>query len=127
MRRHYFIPLVLAISFLSSGYAGKPEFCLTDPARPHIAGAETIVNDYLEAVDRGELQSFGHKMERTEIVPVKVEYIYQIASGTMEIRVTSNLKEPLAVPGQAGVVVRSVCSVMADGRIVETESHVWIK
>lgn len=127
MRKGYFIPLIVAISFLTSGYAGKPDFCLVDPSRPHIAGAETVLNDYLEAVDRGELRSFGRKLERSEIMPTKVEYIYQIATGTMEIRVTSNLKEPMEIPGQAGIVVRSLCSVVDDGRIVETESHVWTK
>ena len=127
VRKPYFIPLILVISFLISGYAGKPEFCLTDPSRPHIAGAETIVNEYLEAVDRGELRSFGRKLERSEIIPVKVEYIYQIATGTIEIKVTSNLKEPLEIQGHTGAVVRSICSVVDDGRIVETESHIWIK
>lgn len=127
MRKAYFIPLILAIGFLTSGYAAKGTYCPIDPNRPHIAGAETIVRDYLDAVDRGELRTFDRKLERDEIIPIRVEYNYQIATGTMEIKVYSNLKEPLVVPGQAGMVVRSVCSIVDDGKIVETESHVWIR
>lgn len=61
MRKPYFIPLILAVSFLISGYTGKPIYCITDPTRPHVAGAETAVDAYLKAVDRGELKIFDKK------------------------------------------------------------------
>lgn len=127
MRKRYFIPLILAISFLGSAYTGKPTYCLTDPSRPHIAGADTVVQGYLEAVDRGELRSFDRKLDRSEIIPVRVEYVYEIASEAMEISVFSNLKVHMPVPNQPGAVVHSVNSVIQDGKIVETESHVWLK
>ena len=127
MRKAYLIPLILTISFLTSGYAAKGTYCPTDPNRPHIAGAETIVREYLDAVDRGELRTFDRTLARSEIIPLKVEYSYQIASGTMEIKVYSNLKEPVAVPNQPGAEVRGICSIMDDGKIVQTESHIWIK
>lgn len=127
MRKTYYILLVLATAFLSSGYTVMPTYCLTDPAKPHIAGAESLVKGYLEAVDRGELISFDRKLGRSEIVPVRVEYIYQIGSGATEIKVYSELKEPMIVPGQPGAKVLGVRSVLEGGKIVETESHVWIE
>ncbi len=127
MRKTYFIPLILAISFFTSGYAAKGTYCPLDPNRPHIAGAQSILNAYLEAVDRGELRTFDRNLERSEIIPVQVQYNYQIASETMEIRVYSDLKEPVPVPGQPGALVQSVNSIIEDGKIVETESHVWMK
>jgi hypothetical protein len=125
MKRIYFVPLVLAIAFLNSGYTSTAPYCLTDPNRPHIAGAETVLKSYLDAVDRGELRTFGRRLERSELIPVRVEYIYQISSGTMEIKVYSDLKEPVPVPGQPGSKVLGVSSTMDDGKIVETESHIW--
>ncbi len=85
------------------------------------------MNSYLDAVDRGELQTFGRRLDRSEIAPVRLEYIYDIASETMEIRVYSNLKNPVPVPGQTGSQVLGVSSIIADGKIVETESHVWFE
>ena len=73
MRKPYFIPLILAVSFLISGYTGKPIYCITDPTRPHVAGAETVVDAYLKAVDRGELKVFDKKIGRSEINPARVE------------------------------------------------------
>lgn len=127
MRKIFFIPLILLIGFLNSGYTAKGTYCPTDPSRPHIAGVETIVSGYLEAVDRGELRSFNRELGRSEIVPVRVEYVYEIASGTMEINVYSNLKDHMPVPNQPGARVHSVNSIIEDGKIVETESHVWIE
>lgn len=127
MRKAYFVLLVLATAFLNSGYTATSSFCLTDPNRPHIAGAQTIVNSYLDAADRGELSSFGRKLARSEIIPVRVEYIYQISSGAMEIYVYSELKEPMPVPGQPGSRVLGVRSALEEGRIVETESHIWVE
>ena len=127
MRKPYFIPLILAVSFLISGYTGKPIYCITDPTRPHVAGAETAVDAYLKAVDRGELKVFDKKIDRSRINPARVEYFYEIASGTTEIRAHTNLKDYMAVPNQPGAKVRSVSSVIEDGKIVETESHVWFE
>lgn len=126
MRRLTLIFLVIGFSLLGSGYTASGTYCPLDPNRPHIAGAETIVLGYLDAVDRGELRIFNRKLERSEIIPVRVEYIYEIAKGKMEIRVYSNLKEPAANTNQPGSKVYGVNSTIEDGRIVETESHVWI-
>jgi hypothetical protein len=100
---------------------------LIDPARPRIEDPEAIVQRYLTAVDRGELEIFGQKLVRSMLDPVRVEYVYDLSSRTTRIKVYSNLKEPLPVPGQPDCQILSVGAVMEDGHITEMESHVWMK
>lgn len=124
----FFILQMLAIAFLNSAYtpADLPP-CQPAASSQHAAEAESIVRNYLEAVDRGELLSFDRKLKRADINPVRVQYNYLIASGAMETRVYSMLKEPMPVPGQPDYQVIAVCSAMENGSIVETESHVLLK
>jgi hypothetical protein len=124
--KFFYIPFVLAIAFFASGFTSNPPYCLTDPNRPHVAGAESVLKSYLDAVDRGELWAFSRKLERSEIIPIRVEYDYVIATQSMEIRVYSDLKEPFPALHQSGLKVRGVSATMEGGKIIETESHIWI-
>ena len=96
-------------------------------ATPRIEDPDDPVQRYLEAVDRGELVIFGQTLARSMIVPARVEYVYELSSRTTRIRVYSNLKEPLPVPGQSDCRILSVGAVMEDGHITEIESHIWMK
>jgi hypothetical protein len=125
MRKPLFVVLVLAIALLNSGHTPTNlPTCQPDPGRPGIAGAETVVRTYLNAVDRGELLTFGRRLDRSDITPVHVQYNYLISTGMMETRVYSALKTPMPVPDQPGYEVVGVCSAIDQGRIIETESHV---
>ena len=96
-------------------------------ATPRIEDPDYLVQRYLEAVDRGELVIFGQTLARSMIVPARVEYVYELSSRTTRIKVYSNLKEPLPVPGQSDCRILGVGPVMEDGHITETESHIWMK
>ncbi len=100
---------------------------LIHPDTPKMEEPDSLVARYLQAVDRGELAVFGHTLDRSMIVPVRVEYVYDLSSRTMRIKVYSNLNEPLAVPGQGDCRILGVSAVMEDGSITEIESHVWVK
>jgi hypothetical protein len=100
---------------------------LINPERPRVDDPETIVQRYLTALDRGELKIFGQKLVRSMLNAVRVEYVYDLSSRTTQIKVHSNLKQPLPVPGQHGCQILSVGAVMEDGHITEIESHVWVK
>ena len=95
--------------------------------RPEIEAPDPLVERYLEAVDRGELTLFGLTLARAMIVPARVEYVYDLFSRTTRIKVYSNLKAPLPVPGQPDCQILGVSAVMEDGQITEIESHVWMK
>jgi hypothetical protein len=99
----------------------------SSPDMPRINDPSSLVQRYLQAVDRGELVVFGHVLDRSMIVPVRVEYIYELSSQTTRIRVYSNLTEPLPVPGQTDCRILGVSAVMEDGSITEIESHIWMK
>jgi hypothetical protein len=100
---------------------------LINPAAPKIEDPDTVVQRYLAAVDRGELEIFGLKLDRSMLNPVRVEYVYDLSSRTTRIKLLSSLKEPLPVPGQHGCQILSVGAEMEDGHITEIESHVWLK
>jgi len=94
---------------------------------PRIEDPDSLVHRYLQAVDRGELEIFGQTLDRSMIVPTRVEYVYELSSRATRIKVHSNLKQPLPVPGQPDCRILGVSAVMEDGHIIETESHVWMK
>jgi len=95
--------------------------------RPEIEAPDPLVERYLEAVDRGELQVFDQTLVRSMIVPARVEYVYDLFSRTTRIVVYSNLKAPIPVPGQPGCQILGVSALMEDGHITEVKSHIWMK
>ena len=100
---------------------------LINPDTPRIEDPDTLVDRYLQAVDRGELVIFGQTLVRAMIVPARVEYVYELFSRRTRIKVYSNLKQPLPVPDQPECRILGVGAVMEDGHITEIESHVWMK
>lgn len=100
---------------------------LISPGTPGIDDPDYLVQRYLDAVDRGELKIFGQTLARSMIVPARVEYVYELSNRATRIKVYSNLKEPLPVPGQPDCRILGVSAVLEDGIITEIESHVWIK
>jgi hypothetical protein len=113
------------VSGAAQASVSVPEY-LINPAAPKIEDPDTVVQRFLVAVERGELEIFGMKLERSMLNPVRVEYVYDLSSRTTLIKVHSNLKQPLPVPGQRGCQILSVGAVMEDGLITEIESHVWL-
>jgi hypothetical protein len=100
---------------------------LISPDTPRIEDPDYLVQRYLDAVDRGELKLFGQTLARSMIVPARVEYVYELSSRATRIKVHSNLKQPLPVPGQPDCRTLRVSAVMEDGHITEIKAHVWIK
>jgi len=114
------------VSGAAQASVSVPEY-LINPAAPKIEDPDTVVQRYLAAVDRGELEIFGMKLDRSMLNPVRVEYVYDLSSRTTRIKIHSNLKESLPVPGQHGCQILSVGAEMEGGHISEIESHVWLK
>lgn len=100
---------------------------LISPDTPRIDDPQNVVQQFLQAVDRGELRVFGHTLDRSMIEPVRVEYVYDLTHRTTRLRVYSNLNRPLPVPGRHDCQIRGVGARMEDGILTEIESHVWMK
>ena len=122
-----FVASLLALTAMGSARAAIPEpGYLIDPGKPRIEQPDSIVQRYTEAVERGELSAFGLAIDRSMIVPVRVEYVYDLASRTTRVKVYSTLKTPLQVPKRE-CKIRALGAIMEDGRIVEIESHIWME
>jgi hypothetical protein len=122
-----FAVLLLCAAALNAVEASVPvPNQLISPDRPENEAPDTLVQRYLQAVDRRELAIFGKTLDRSMIVPTRIEYIYELSSRTMRSKVYSNLKQPLPVPGQGDCRILGVSAVLEDGHITEIESHIWV-
>jgi hypothetical protein len=125
--RSIFVILLFLAATSSAGFAAvSVPGHLLDPGKPKIEDPDDLVHGFLQAVDRGELKVFGRTLDRSMIIPVRVEYVYELSSRKTRVKIYSNLKEPMAVPDHHDCRISSVGAVIEDGSIIETESHVWI-
>ena len=127
MKRFYLVPLLLAGVINTASAAVEVPRYLIDPARKQIEQPDALIQHYLVAVDRGELEVYGQKLKRSMLVPTRIEYVYDLSSRTTAIKIYSTLKEPLPVPGQRTGSIEAVSALMTDGHIIGIESHIWIK
>jgi len=96
------------------------------PLAPQFPGPHAVVALFLEAVDRGELQVFEQTLDRTMIVPRRVEYVYDLDTYRPAVKVYADLRRPVAIPGVSDCEVRAVLVTLdAGGAIVDVEVHVW--
>lgn len=100
---------------------------LLDTGAPRIEDPERLVQVFLQAVDRGELILFGRRVDRAMLMPRRVEYVYELSSRTTRAKIHARLKVPIPVPERKDCKVQSVTVVLDDGRIIETESHIWME
>jgi hypothetical protein len=121
---------LLALGIVVAGtplLARLPDRAAGDAA-PWTGERHQAVDAFLAAVDRGELQVFGRKLDRSMIVPRHVEYVYAIGNAIPVIKVYATLKSPITAPEHKNCEVRAVSAVLgADDQIVDTEAHVWPK
>ena len=124
----FLIGLLLFATTLDAGYAAVsiPEN-LIDSTMPKCDNPDTIIYGFLKAVDHGDLVIFDRKLDRTMIIPTRVEYVHELSKRTTRVKIFSNLKEPMTVPSQIDFQVSEVAVVMEGGKIIQTESHVMLK
>ena len=80
---------------------------------------------FLKAVSRGELVVFDRRIEESMLIPVRVEYVYELDSAVPTIKVYSKLKDPMSVPGHDNCKVKGISVTLdANGGIIKIESHV---
>ena len=85
-----------------------------------------VIKVFLQAVDRGELIVFEQVIDRSMIVPVEVEYVYQLDSAIPRLSVYAELKQPIPVRDADGCEVHAVSAVLDNaGSIVESVVHIW--
>jgi hypothetical protein len=128
MTLRYIALLALVVTTLGCAHGGLPGSERPAAGDPRFLDPHAVVATYLKAVDRGELTVFARKLDRSMVEPRRVEYAFELESRVPTLRVYAELRRPMAVPNQDDCEVRGVsASLDADGRIVETEAHVWQK
>lgn len=127
MRVSYFaiLAFVMVIAGSNDTFAHVVELPL-DRIKSQFHEPDEVVEMYFQAVGRGELVVFDRKLNRSMLIPVRVEYVYELNSAIPRVKVYSELKEAMPVPGQENCELRGVSAILdADGRIIETEAHIW--
>jgi len=85
-----------------------------------------IINVFFQAVKRGELIIFDKKIDKSMLIPIRVEYVYELDGSKPTINVYSDLKYKLPIPKHDGIYVRGVSTILNDtGRIIEVRAHVF--
>lgn len=117
-----FVTMILG-NTSSHGFVVKAE---PEAIKPAFHEPQEIIESYLRAVDRGEMVVFDTVLNKSMLVPVSVEYVYELDNPAPKIKVYSKLKQSMPVPGQQDCELRAVSAILdADGHIIETEAHIW--
>jgi hypothetical protein len=129
MKPRYFSLLVFVIIMIG----GKNAFTHileqpTAPVKPEFSEPHEVIGTYLNAVNRGELIVLDRKIEKSMLIPIRVEYVYELDSAIPRIKVYSKLKQPIPVPGQENCNIKGVSAILdINGSIIETEAHIWLE
>ena len=98
------------------------------PIKPEFSEPHEVIRTYFKAVSRGELIVLERKLEKSMLIPIRVEYVYELDSAIPRIKVYSKLKQPIPVPGQENCNIKGVSAILdINGSIIETEAHIWLE
>lgn len=119
-----FLALMLSCPYsLSYKLDKSPATEISKFIQPH-----TAVEIFLKAVERGELVVFNQEITNSLLVPVRVEYIYELDSLIPKIEIYSKLKKPIEIPDNANFKVHGISAVIdLHGTIIEIKSHVRVE
>lgn len=116
---------VLPLAFSADASPTRPSE-ITGKAGPAIAAPGEVVALFRLAVKRGELVVFGKTLDLTMIRPLRVEYVFDLVDKRSGVKVYSELVTPLDAQNLNECKAYGVSAVVTpDGRIIETEVHVW--
>jgi hypothetical protein len=98
------------------------------PSSPKCESPQDVLDVFDRSIDLGKLVVFGQQMDRHQLVPVRVEFGFELESKVRTITVRSTLRSVIPVPGNGDMVVRDVDVVMdGEGQFVESRAHVYAR
>ena len=84
-----------------------------------------VVKVFLAAVDRGEVEVFGHILKRAMLIPLRVEYLYELDTLDVSVKIFATLSHPIAVPQLQGMNIFAVSAILdSQGDVTEVSAHV---
>ena len=96
------------------------------PIKHEFSEPHEVIALFYTAVRNGELTLFGKNIDQSMLIPLQVEYVYELNDPVPRIKVYSVLKKPIPLPGQDKCSVHGVgVTLDDDGHIIEIKAHVW--
>lgn len=84
-----------------------------------------IIEIFYAALKRGELIVFEQRYDKSMIIPLRVEYIYELNGTVPVVKIYSELKRLTPVPLHEGIKLRGISAILNDdGHIIEIRVHV---
>jgi len=84
-----------------------------------------IINMFYKAVDHAELRAFDKTLSREMIIPIRVEYIYELSSPIPQINVHSEIIDPISIPADPNCKAGAITATLdTEGHILGTSVHV---
>ena len=84
-----------------------------------------IIDVFLKAVDRGELIVFEQTIDKSILIPLRVEYVYELNGSQPTVKIYSEIKKLIRIPGHEGIRLRGISAIIDGvGHIVEIRAHV---
>ena len=95
------------------------------PIKPEFKEPHKVIEIYLNAVSRGELTVLDQTLDKSMLIPIRVEYVYDLNSAIPRVKVYSELKQPIPIPVQDSLKLHGIsASLDAYGHIIEIEAHI---
>lgn len=93
---------------------------------PEDRAPHDVVKVFLKAVDRGEVVVFGHTLKRASLIPLRVEYMYELADLSASVKIFATLIHPISVPELQSMKVFEISATLdPEGKV--TEVSVFVK
>lgn len=127
MRKSYFIliAIVVAVSYSLFTFASM-RVQPVETIKHGLHEPRKVIDMFNKAVDRGELIVFGNELERSVLIPLRVEYIYELNDSKPLVKVYSEIKKIIPIPEHEGIQIRGISAILdSDGHIVEIRVHVF--
>ena len=125
IRYFLFLAVVMTITGSNNSFAHVLEQS-PGSMKPRFHDPHEAIEIFLNAVSRGELTVFDQKIDKSMLIPVRVEYVYELSNSEQRVKIYSELKQPMPVPNQQDCKLRAISVILdADGHIIETVAHIW--
>lgn len=86
-----------------------------------------IIEIFYDAVNRGQLIVFEKKLDGSMMIPIRIEYVYELNGDEPTVKIYSELKKLISISLYEGVKIKlSGVSVVLDssGDIIDIKAHV---
>jgi hypothetical protein len=126
MKAGYYLTFLVLVAMASNHSFARVAEQPSCPVEQAFYAPYKIIEVFLRAVNRGELVVFEQTLDESMLIPVRVEYVYELGSTNQRVKVYSELVQPLPVPARESIQFRGVSAILnAEGHIIEVEAHVW--